>query len=276
MDVFLAFFEQMPAWQRLAWVGVCLSLSWILEGSFPLLNLPYRKWRHAGVNLVFMFTSLVISLIFTAATVGITQWVAEARFGLLYLVDWPLWLEMVVALLLLDLIAQYTAHYLLHKVGFMWRFHMIHHSDTKVDATTGTRLHPGDFFVREVFALAGIVLIGAPLAYYLVYRFTTVFFTYLSHANVAVPRWLDGPVSWVFVTPNMHKFHHHHEMPWTDTNFGGIFAIWDRIFGTFVYGDPREVRYGLDLLDDATDEDLGFQMRMPFDPKVKHRREERS
>ena len=274
MDAFLAFFEQMPAWQRLAWVGACLSLSWILEGSFPLLSLPYRKWRHAGVNLVFMLTSLVISLGFTAATVGVTAWVAEARFGLLYLLDWPLWVELVVAVVLLDLIAQYTAHYLLHKVGFMWRLHMIHHSDTKVDATTGTRLHPGDFFVREVFALAGVVLIGAPLAYYLVYRFATVFFTYVSHANVAVPRWLDGPVSWVFVTPNMHKFHHHHEMPWTDTNFGGIFAFWDRIFGTFVYGDPREVRYGLDLLDDATDEDLAFQMRMPFDRRVKHRREE--
>ena len=71
-------------------------------------------------------------------------------------------------------------------------------------------------------------------------------------------------LSWVFVTPNMHKFHHHHEVPWTDSNYGGIFSVWDRLFGTFVYDDLSRIRYGLDVLDDATDEDLAFQMRMPF------------
>lgn len=271
MESFLLFFEQMPTWQRLVWVGVCLGASWALEALHPLVHLPYRKWRHAGVNLVFLGTSLAISVLFTVATVGLIDVVTAREFGLLHLVELPLWLELLVALAVLDLVAQYVAHVLLHKVGALWRVHMIHHSDTKVDATTGTRLHPGDFFVREVFALVAIVVVGAPLSYYLVYRFVTIFFTYLSHANVDVPRWLDEPLSLVFVTPNMHKFHHHHEMPWTDTNYGGILAIWDRLFGTFVYDDTSRIRYGLDVLDDETDEDVVFQMLMPFDRRVRSR-----
>ncbi len=272
MEAILQFFEQMPTWHRLAWVGFCLSAGWVLEGSYPLFGLNYRKWRHARVNLAFMATSLVISLLFTAATVAIVDWVATNHFGFLNWVDLPIFFELIITLLWLDLVAQYLAHYLLHHVPWLWRFHMIHHSDTSVDATTGTRLHPGDFVVREVFALVAVALAGAPLAYYLIYRFATIFFTYLTHANVSVPRWLDGPVSLVFVTPNMHKFHHHFEAPWTDSNFGGIFSIWDRVLRTFVYDDLESIRYGLDVLDDSTDEDLGFQFRMPFNRGMVRRR----
>ena len=117
---------------------------------------------------------------------------------------------------------------------------MIHHSDSKVDATTGTRHHPGDYLLREVFALGTIILVGAPIAFYLFYRIVTVFFTYFTHANIALPAVVgQTALSWVIVTPNLHKFHHHFERPWTDTNFGNIFSLWDRMFGTLVYQDPR-------------------------------------
>ena len=67
----------------------------------------------------------------------------------------------------------------------------------------------------------------------------------------------------------MHKFHHHFERPWTDTNFGNIFSIWDRLFGTFVYDDPRKIRYGLDVLQDSTSDQLGYQLKLPFDSGIK-------
>jgi sterol desaturase/sphingolipid hydroxylase (fatty acid hydroxylase superfamily) len=265
MDAFLSFFEQMPTWQKLAWVMVCLGLSWILEGAFPLIQLHYRKWRHAGVNGVFLSTSLVINTLFGVATVAAALWTSASGFGLLYLVDLPLWVELVVALVVMDFMAQYLAHYLLHQVGWMWRLHVVHHSDTKVDATTGARLHPGDYAVREVFALGALIVTGAPLAFYIVYRITTIFFTFVTHANVAPPRWLDATLSLVFVTPNMHKFHHHFERPWTDTNYGGILSIWDRMFGTFVYGDPTVVEYGVDVADAERDEDVWHQLALPFE-----------
>ena len=265
MDAFLAFFEQMPTWQKVAWVAVCLGASWAAEGASPLVRLSYRKWRHAGANGVFLGTSLAINTAFGVATVAATAWTEARGFGLLHIFDAAPWVELLTALVVLDLMAQYWAHYLLHQVKWMWRLHVVHHSDTKVDATTGARLHPGDYAVRETFALAAMVLTGAPLAFYLVYRIVTILFTFATHANVAVPRWLDAPLSLVFVTPNMHKFHHHHELPWTDTNYGGILSIWDRVFGTFVYGDPLEVRYGVDVADPRRDEDVLHQMVLPFE-----------
>ena len=264
METLLLFFEQMPNSQKLIWVMVCLAMSWLLEGSLPLVQLKYRKWRHAGANFVFLATTLIINAGFSAISVSATNWTSSQSFGLLHLFDTHVLVELAIALVLLDLTAQYWAHYLLHKIRWMWRMHVIHHSDTKVDATTGTRLHPGDFVVREVFALGALVLTGAPLAFYVIYRVTTVFFTFLTHANISLPARADAVLSLVFVTPDMHKFHHHFERPWTDMNFGGILSVWDRMFGTFVYGDPRQVNYGVDVADPARDEDVMQQFALPF------------
>lgn len=269
MEAFLTFFEQMPAWQKLLWVSACLFFSWFFEALYPLVKLNYKKWRHAGVNLIFLATSLTINLLFGLLTVGVFVFIAKHEIGVLHYVNLPIWAELLIALLFLDFVAQYVIHYYLHKVKWMWKFHMIHHSDTKVDATTGTRHHPGDYVLREVAALFAVVIIGAPFAFYVFYKIVTIFFTYLTHANINMPVKLDKALSYVFITPNMHKFHHHFERPWTDTNFGNIFSIWDRIFGTFVYDDTKKIKYGLDVLDGKLDEDVVYQFKVPFDKTIK-------
>ena len=269
MEDFLNFFEQLATWQRFLWVVACLSLNWIIELVIPLFNFKYIKWRHAGVNFVFLTTTLLINALFGLATVGIFSWMSTNEIGLLYQVDLPIWVELLIAILIFELVAQYFVHFLLHRVKWMWKLHMVHHSDTAVDVTTGTRHHPADFFLRELFALGAVLITGAPLSFYVFYRICTVFFTYGTHANIKVPIWLDKPLSWVFITPNVHKFHHHYERPWTDTNFGNIFSIWDRLFGTFVYNDPQKIHYGLDVLDDATSEDVKYQFKLPFNKTIK-------
>lgn len=269
MEIFIEHFENMPALERGAWIIGCLLLFWIMEGGFPLFRFGYNKWRHAGVNLVLLLFVIVINSIFGLIIGWSTGEFDRLGWGLFHLWQPHLWVQLILTVLFLDLFAQYFVHYLLHKVKWMWKLHMIHHSDTKVDATTGTRHHPGDFVVRESFSLAVVLLLGAPIAFYMFYRVMTIFFTYFTHANIALPRVIDSTLSWVFITPNMHKFHHHFERPWTDTNFGNVFSIWDRLFGTFVYGDPKLVRYGLDVLDDNTDENLEYQLKIPFDTSIK-------
>ena len=269
MESFLNFFEHMPTWQRVAWIVACLMFSWLLEAGIPLFKFHYKKWKHAGVNFVFLATTMIINTIFGVVTVGIFSWIGQNEIGILYLFDLPIWVELLISILIFELMGQYIVHYLLHKIKWMWKLHMVHHSDITVDATSGTRHHPGDFILREVFALGAVVVTGAPMAFYFFYRVCTIFFTYVTHANINLPIWLDKPLSWVFVTPNVHKFHHHYERPWTDTNFGNIFSIWDRLFGTFVYDDPKKIRYGLDVLEDATSEDIGYQFKLPFNKSVK-------
>ena len=269
MESFLTFFETMPSWQKLLWIFICISANWIVELIIPLVKFNYKKIKHAGVNFVFLAMDLSINLLFGILTLGVFIWLESNQFGVLHFLELPIWAELLIAVLALDFSAQYLVHYLLHKVPFMWRFHMIHHSDTTVDATSATRHHPGDYLMREVFALLIIILFGIPLAYYLFYRMATVFFAYFTHANFYMPKKLDKILSFVFVTPNMHKFHHHHELPWTDTNFGNIFSFWDRIFGTMTYDDPKKVHFGLDLLDDSKDQDILYQLHIPFNKNIK-------
>lgn len=269
MDNFLTFFEELPSLYKFAWIFIVLTITWVIEAAIPLVKNDYGKWKHVGSNLIFLATTMIINILFGLATVGVFLWTEEAGFGLLHLIDLPVWAELLIAVMILDFFAQYVIHYILHRVPWMWRFHMVHHSDTVVDATTGTRHHPGDYVLREFFALGGIIITGMPVAFYVFYRIATIFFTYWSHANINMPNWLDKTLSLVFITPNMHKFHHHFERPWTDTNFGNIFSFWDRIFGTMVHDDPHKVKYGLDVLDDETSGDVLYQFKLPFDKSIK-------
>jgi sterol desaturase/sphingolipid hydroxylase (fatty acid hydroxylase superfamily) len=246
-----------------------MSIFWLIENAVPLFTHSYKKWSHARTNFVFLAITMIINSIFALATVNIIDWLNFNNIGLLNWVALPLWTQLLVSLLLLDLIAQYTVHFLLHKVKFMWKLHMVHHSDTHVDVTTGTRHHPIDYIMREVFALLAIIVGGIPFGCYVFYKITTVFFTYFSHANYSLPRSMEKFVAYLFITPDMHKFHHHFERPWTDSNFGNIFSIWDRIFGTMVQDDVSKINYGLDVLPNEKSNELGYQMLLPFDSSIK-------
>ncbi len=269
MDAFLHFFETMPVWQKLGWVVFCIAVFWVLEGYYNLTTLKYKKWKHATVNLSLLFFVMIINVVFGLITAGVFLWLQNEKFGLLHFFAAPIWVKLLISLLVLDLIAQYGVHYFLHKVKWMWRLHIVHHSDKHVDVTTGTRHHPFDFLIRELFALGAVILLGMPIAFYLFYRILSVLFTYWTHANINLPLWLDRALSYVIVTPNMHKFHHHFQLPWTDSNYGNMLSVWDRIFGTFVYDDPKKIVYGVDIADHTDDENLVTQLGIPFNKSVK-------
>ncbi|WP_291866456.1 sterol desaturase family protein [Maribacter sp.] len=269
MNELILFFANLSNPQKLIWILSCLLIFWVLEGLYPLRKVQYNKWEHALLNFVFLGFTIIINVLFGIITVGVFSWLEESKFGLLNWFVFPTWVELIISILILDFIAQYVVHFLLHKISFMWRFHMVHHSDTDLDVTSGTRHHPGDFIIREFFALIAVVIAGLPFAYYIIYRLITIFCTYFSHANIRLPLWLDKGISMLFISPNMHKFHHHFERPWTDSNFGNIFSIWDRFFGTFVYEDTSKIVYGLDVLKDKDSNDIFYQLNLPFNKKIK-------
>ena len=221
------------------------------------------------MNLILLAMLMVINVVYGIALIHVSQWTSSTGFGLLNWVELPTWAAVLVSIVALDFVAQYFAHFLLHKVKWMWKLHLVHHSDTKVDLTTGVRQHPIEFVLREALALLTFTVFGMPISFYLFYRIITIFFTYWTHANISLPICLDNSLSYVIVTPNTHKFHHHFEQPWTDTNFGNVLSIWDRIFGTFTYDDTSKIKYGLDVTDDAKDEDLKYQLGLPFNKSIK-------
>ena len=271
MEPLIHFFENIPATFRASLLIGGIVFFWILEGVLPLFAFQYRKVRHAGVNLFFTLTTMIVGLGLAGALLWASDFTSSRHIGLLYLVEMPRWLQVIVGVLLLDLIGAYFVHWLEHRVTWMWQFHLVHHSDTHVDVTTGLRHHPGETVFRIFFTILAVFIIGAPIGIVMLYQSLSVLFAHLTHANINVPRRVDTLLSYVFITPHTHKVHHHYQQPLTDTNFGNIFACWDRLFGTFAsVPDTRSLTYGIDTHMDAKEHDrLGSLLAIPF---RKHRK----
>lgn len=212
---------------------------------------------------------MVVNFLFAVLIVKTSDWATAHRFGLLYIAAMPLWFTLLLGLLLLDLIGAYWIHYIEHKIKWMWKFHMVHHADTHVDTTTANRHHPGESVFRAVFTLLAVFVCGAPVWLVMVYQSMSALLSQFNHANIRLPRMLNRIMNWVIVSPDMHKVHHHYVRPQTDSNYGNIFSIWDRVFGTYNDTSIDRLHYGLDVLDDTRDEELGYQMGLPFNQKIK-------
>ena len=271
MDQFINFWNNISTGQRLITILAPLLFFWMLEYIIPLFtfDIRYKKIRHTGVNLAFLSTSFIVNIILGTVTVAVSVWVINNHIGIFNWFAIPLWPKLILTLFVMDLFAQYIPHYLMHKVKPFWRFHVVHHSDTHVDVSTGTRHHPGEWIIRESFTIIGVIVMGLPVGLYFMHRSFQALFTYFNHANISLPKWLDKTIGLVFVSPDMHKFHHHHQRPWTDSNFANSFSIWDRLFGTLVYDDMDKIKYGIDTLDESMDENIGYQMKLPFDYSIK-------
>ncbi len=268
MEAIVNFFDNIPTEFRAGILIGGIVVFWIVEGTLPLFKFQYKKVRHAGLNLFFTLTTAIIGFGLASTLLYASDTVAENQFGLLYLVELPLWGQLVLGVLLLDLIGAYFIHWTEHKVKWMWKFHVVHHSDTTVDVTTGLRHHPGETVFRIGFTILAVIVVGAPMWIIMAYQSMSVLFAHITHANINMPRSVDRALSWVFITPLMHKVHHHYKQPLTDTNYGNIFSFWDRIFGTFAQvDDTKELVYGVDThMDSKENDNMANLLKIPFQP----------
>lgn len=266
METLLNYFETIPSLHRGIIIIGGLSLFWILESVIPFATVKYHKWRHAVPNLFFTITTILVNLPLAFLFLKSSDWVQNHDFGILnWLPETPLWLHVVLGLLLIDLIGAYLPHLIEHKVKPLWMVHLVHHSDHHVDTTTANRHHPLESFIRYVFTLLGIFIIGTPIALVLLYQSLSVVATQFNHANIQLPKKIDTLLSYVIVSPNMHKVHHHHKLPYTDANYGNIFSLWDRLFRTFKTLDADDIVYGIDVFpDDNQNSSIKTLLQQPF------------
>jgi sterol desaturase/sphingolipid hydroxylase (fatty acid hydroxylase superfamily) len=265
---FIEFFSTLDErpMQRMALLVGGLLIFWIIEGAIPLQSLAYRrgKLRHAGVNFVFTVIHLIIHTLLAILIVLLSDWCAANGFGLVYWLNAGIAGAIVIGVLALDF-SGWLVHLVMHKVRFLWRFHLIHHSDRKVDVTTGLRHHPGDSLLRGIFFLLLIFISGAPMYSIMIYYTLAVVATAFTHANISLHPRLDRALGWILVSPNMHKVHHHWKQPYTDSNYGTVFSVWDRIFGTLMHLEPKQIRYGIDRhYPEEKDEDVLSLLKKPF------------
>ncbi|MDI9863259.1 sterol desaturase family protein [Flectobacillus sp. DC10W] len=267
MNRLIDYFSTIPSSHRSIILVGGITFFWLIESSMPLFNFSYHKWRHAGVNIFFTITTIIVNFFLAFILLQASDWAVTNHFGIInWLPKMPSWIYAILGLLILDLIGAWFVHWLEHKVKWMWKFHIIHHSDMQVDTTTANRHHPGESAFRFVFTTIAVVMTGAPMWIVMMYQSISVMLSQFNHANISLPTRLNKVLSWFIVTPDMHHVHHHYVQPYTDSNYGNIFSVWDHLFGSFSFKNPKDIVYGVDTQMDATkNESIASLLKMPFE-----------
>jgi sterol desaturase/sphingolipid hydroxylase (fatty acid hydroxylase superfamily) len=247
---------------RTAFLFTWMFLLWLFEQRIPLVPSDRRK---IGANLLLTFALIATNLSCATLMVFLSQWVTAHRVGAFQWLGAPVWLQLAGGVLLLDFWAAYVIHVLSHKIGWLWRIHRVHHSDPMVDVTTAFRQHPLESLLRISFLLSGMVFLGLPLWIVAVYQSLSSFNALLEHANIRVHPGLDRRLRSFLVTPNYHKIHHSRWQHETDSNYGNIFSLWDRMFSTTSCpATHHDISYGLDTLDEGKRFTFWELIKLPF------------
>jgi len=192
-----------------------------------------RRWRtNWAISFINTGTIYLMALLMPLLAVGAAYDASANGWGLFNTLDWPVWLEVVLAILILDL-AIWFQHLITHKIPFLWRFHSVHHSDRDLDVTSALRFHPIEIAFSMALKIGLVYLLGpaglAVVLFEIILNGTAMF----NHANMKLPKGLDRLVRLVLVTPDMHRVHHSDIRAEHDSNYGFAMSAWDRIFRTY-------------------------------------------
>lgn len=211
-----------------------LILMLVLESLIPRHSTVDSKLRRLAINFSLTgFNVLMLKLLLGSAAVGLAHFASEQGWGLFNYLQWPAWVEMVIAILFLELMI-YIQHVFLHKIPFFWRFHKVHHSDLDLDVSSGLRFHPLEILGSMVYKLGLVAALGPSVMTVVAFEAILNGMALFTHSNIKLPLGLDRALRWVFVTPDMHRIHHSVEQNETDSNYGFNMSVWDRLLGTYI------------------------------------------
>ena len=267
MEYIIYLFENITSIQRSIILVGGITFFWSIESIIPLFNFNYKKLKHAIPNFFFTLTTIIVNFSLAFLLLNSADWVVANNFGLLNWFDSiPLVFHALLGILLLDLIGAFLPHYIQHKIKFLWKIHLVHHSDHNVDTTTANRHHPFESIIRFIFTLIGVIVLGTSIGIVFLYQSISLVLSQFNHANIKLPSSIDKILSYIIVSPNMHKVHHHYVMPYTDSNYGNIFSVWDRLFGTHMNLEPSKIIYGVDtFFEKEENEKINSLLYRPFE-----------
>ncbi|NTW70258.1 MAG: sterol desaturase family protein [Chlorobiaceae bacterium] len=253
---------------RILSYGTAISgglLLWMLEGIKPSV---YREKRtlHAKINLSLAGLNLLILFPSGILMAYMLEWSKQSWPGI-GMLNLPPAFEAVVIILLIDL-WMYLWHRLNHETALLWRFHSVHHSDPTIDVTSSWRFHAMEIFISELLRLPLFMLMGAGIEHLLLYSLLMTPVIEFHHSNITIPPALDRLVRLIIPSPMMHRLHHSRLRSEHDTNYGSLFSLWDRLFGTFLMREHLDnLRTGLDRESDENRQQLFALLRRPFRPQ---------
>lgn len=209
---------------------------------------------------------LAATLTASGAAIGAAIFAANHDIGMLQFIAAPLWAELIIAIIILDL-AIYAQHVATHKFPLLWALHKVHHADRDIDASTGIRFHPLEIALSMVFKMAVICAIGASAIAVLIFEIALNGFALFNHANIRLPKSLDAMLRLIIVTPDMHRVHHSTERTEQNRNFGFSVPYWDWLFRTY-QAQPsaghNEMSIGLAEHQSSEPASLWWSLFLPF------------
>ncbi len=253
-------------------LGVFLTLFVLFAGLEAVMprrarSLPrHRRWlTNLMITVLNSLALRGLAILLPLLAIGAALDAGAQGWGLFNWLDWPAWLELAAAVLILDL-AIWAQHLVTHKVPLFWRFHRVHHADRDMDVTTGFRFHPVEILASMGLKIGLVYLLGPSALAVLVFEILLSGTALFNHSNLALPGPVDRVLRLVLVTPDMHRVHHSIHREEHDSNYGFCLSVWDRIFRTHV-PQPKAghdaMTVGLEWQDDRPAR-LGWALGLPF------------
>ena len=199
----------------------------VTDGFYVAINI--------GLRVVFTNT---IALSFTKLGAEVLpEWVPVATLS-----DRPVWLQALVVIVVIDFFF-YWMHRAKHRWDWWYRLHETHHSSEDLDWFSSVRFHPLEKILDRVIYLLPLTFLGAGPAALLILSIVDAAIASFSHANV---RLRLGPLVYIIVGPEMHRWHHARNPEGQQSNFGNNLSIFDWIFGTARLHDEEPAEFGID------------------------------
>jgi len=208
-----------------------------LELNYPTRKLSLNQTRrsyqtNAGL---FVFNSLVISLLSTTPLLMAAERYSDR--GLLSYIANPAW-QALLSFVLLDLML-YCWHRISHRFDCLWMFHKVHHNDPYLNVSTAFRLHIVELLILTALKSAYVIILGVKPTMALINEAILTLFIMFHHANISFRG--EKRLGQVIIAPYLHRTHHSTERNEHDNNYGAVFSIWDRLFGTLSEREPKEI-----------------------------------
>lgn len=255
-------------------VRIAFSIGGLL--LFLLIELagPYRqptvsKSKRWFINLGMTIFNNILLFIPAGFLLGAASYADKQGFGVLNMIDLPWFFKMLITVIFMDFML-YVWHLLNHEVPLLWRFHRVHHCDLNMDVSTATRFHFGELFISIIIKASLIYYLGADVLGVLIFETALLLSAQFHHSSMRIPWGFEKKWWLLFVPPSMHRIHHSVRMKERDSNYGTIFSIWDRIFGTMV-SDTDQDLIKIGVGGHFKEEKLNLQhlLVMPFTSRVR-------
>jgi sterol desaturase/sphingolipid hydroxylase (fatty acid hydroxylase superfamily) len=261
--------KTLPIWISVSFAAAGFLLLTSLETRRPLRRAVDSKRRRSAINLIHGgLDAAALALAEAPLVWPIAAAVEGHGWGLLPLFRMPRWLEIPAALILMDY-TFYVWHVLLHRVPFLWRFHLVHHTDLDLDASTALRFHFGELLVSVPWRAAQVMLIGIGPSTFSLWQLFFGISVLFHHSNLQLPLIWERRLNRFIVTPRMHGIHHSIVEAETNSNWSSGLTVWDRLHGTLRLNVRQaEIAIGVPAFRTPETLALGKTIFMPFESQL--------